>query len=678
MKRLFLFFTMAVMCNSMGFAQSVFDMPQLFPKHLSTLQTFIQTVQRKDFLAAEKAALEGVKLFPNDANWHYNVACIYVYQQRYKEAMEWLTLAVDRGYYHVNQMRKDPDLAPLREGKETKEAFLALVRRVEEIATKPQQNATLQRACVEPVKTGDEFSVTPKNTQWEWDPQQGGFMTTLVRLLPREEVPAYTGPYADIVAPWSKEALEKEGIRAHYNLLYVNRDEDLSQPNVNGNPFVNLVVYGNEAMKSKAHIGPANGRFSSGLIDIPVIGSSTTFFQKLPFWRSVPRFIATNGPMTALAYRLAFSNQLYIYDATADISMKFRGDILTAMQPFYMVTADTTLPPFNGPLNGVKAQEEIVELAFAAVEAMRPETRNAMFKSKRFVWTMQRLFREAQRDAKGILDPKAHPVAFNLAQIDAKQLLERAHAMTPEMLPPMFAIRMRREDRPIQYVDYFDPTNSELYADTSMSISRIVRGRDYTRTMTIEAMGEAGLRYHWFVVNGLEDKIRIKPLTSDGSITTIEVDWHGVYSTPNGTSIRRVDIACVATRADGVSSAPAFVSLRYLANEQRTYKDGVLTAIDYTPSANGFVYEDPAITTHKNWKDIFNYDGNGRCLGWTRYAPMKAPETFTEQGLRLIGADDTHASHIAEPVIYQPRINPRSDGLSAPAIELLQFQPPKK
>lgn len=653
--------------------QSVFDMPRLFPKHVQAVQAFVQSIANGDLLSAEEAALEGVKQFPDDALWKYNVSCIKARQGRTKEALDWLKQAIESGFRNIEQLKTDGDLKLLREDESTRAAFEALVEEISAAKTHSEIRGALYEATPSTIPAGKSAEVTTTNTQWEWDIQRGGFMTTRLRLLPYEEVPTYTGPYADIVAPWHDAALKEKGERAHYNLLYVNRDEDACQPNFDGSPFITSVYYSDEAVKSNAHTGVANGIFSTGLHDIPVLGSSSTIYQRLPFWRSGPRLISTNAKMTALAYRFAFANQLYVYDATPDLSARFHGDILTAQQPFYFVTADLTPPPYKGALDAQSAQKEILELIAAAVEAMQPETRNAMFNTNRFVWTMQRLFREAQKEAKDIFDPKAHPVAFNIAQLDTQKLLERAHTLTPEALPPMFCIRMLREERPIQYVDFFDPTTTEAFADTSMSISRIVRGRNYTRTMTIEATGEPGLSFHWFVVNGDTEKIRIKPLTKESSITTIEVDWHGLYTSTSGTPIRRVDLACIAVRPDGITSAPAFVSLRYLANEKRTYKEGQLISIDYMPPASGFVYEDPAITTTKLWSDHFNYDAKGQLTGWVRYAPAKAPESFTAQGLRVKKGTAAETAPSPERVNYQPRLNPRSDGISSPALELLQF-----
>ena len=77
-----------------AWGQSVFDMPRLFPQHKRTLSQFVESLGRGDLLAAESAARAGVKLFPQDANWHYNVACVCARAGRTEEALDWLKKAV--------------------------------------------------------------------------------------------------------------------------------------------------------------------------------------------------------------------------------------------------------------------------------------------------------------------------------------------------------------------------------------------------------------------------------------------------------------------------------------------------------------------------------------------------------------------------------------------------------
>jgi hypothetical protein len=641
-KRILLFGSL-FMLSTIVQAQSLFDMPRLFPQHVTTLNQFLTAARKNDLIVAEAVALKGVELLPKDANWHYNVACVYARRQQFDLAIEWLEKAVDLGFGPAQAVFYDEDLKALH----THPGFAKIKTKLEDPMRVIPQNPTLRKATPSPLLQASDALVTTSNTQWEWHPVNGGYFTTQYLLPP---------------------TLTAKGTP----LLYVNRDEDRTQPNCSAYPSVMPVMYGEEAIAARAHIAVANGVFMAGAEPIPTIGNSVLTIQRLPFWRTLPRFIATHPETMAIAYRLAFFNQLYFYDATIDVSSRFKGDILPSQHPFYITTADYGTSDKNAALQPDVAQQTLVEYALEATFAMPEATRKVMFEKRLLVWTMQRLFREAQRGAKDIFDPIAYPTAFDPKRMDREVLIQKAKALTPETLPPMFRILMLDEKQPVRYVDYFDETNSERFGDTSMSVSRIVRDLAYTRKMTLIANGEPGLTYHWFVVNGQSDKIRIQSLEAANTKVEIEVDWHGVYNNREGLPTRRVDIACVAQRADGTTSAPAFLSLRYLANEQRVYEHGRLISVDYRAPKTGLIFEDPALTAQKCWKDSYHYDANGTCTGWTRVSEDKPIGHFNARGERL-APDQNGKQTVAEMPSYTPRLSPRSDGISSPALELLEF-----
>lgn len=639
--------------------QSVFDMPRLFPQHKRYLQQFLTATQRNDLFAAESAARAGAKLFPNDANWHYNVACICARDNRPDEAMTWLEKAVERGFTNRKQLTEDVDLALLRHSPVHASAFADLLNKAKELALNPPENATLSRALATPVVTGSEAAVTAGNTQWNWDPVSGGFMQTLLRLQPAASLPPYTGPHADLVNELTGGEASCAG------LLYVNRDEDLSAVAYDAFPGLTPVIYSEEAQASGAHRGTANGTFSSGLAMIPALGNSTLAVGSTTFWRSIPRAISTDPSAMRTAFTFASANQLYVYDATPDLSGPF-GDLLFAQNPALVVTAAADSQTARD------TQREVTELLFAALAVMPPETRQAVFRSGRLVQTMQLLLRRNLKGKPDYLSPAAHPTAFSAELLDGESLLRDANALTPEALPPVLQIRVRQESMPRAGIDYFDAVTGEAIADSPLCVTRIIRGSALTRKITLEALSsEPGVTYTWFAVNALPGKTAIRKLTASGSLTTLSADWHGVYD-KDGTPIRRVDFACVARRKDGTCSAPAFVSFRYLGNERRTYSDtGRILAIDYTAAGDGSVYEDPALSAFKNWRDTYHYTDSGRLTGWTRTSGTGAETRCDARGRRIV---ETHPDGTPKRVVslsYMPRIIPSGDGRTAPAVELL-------
>ena len=645
-------------------AQSVFDMPRLFPRHLFYLQQFINAAQRGDLFAAETAARAAAKLFPNDANWHYNIACVCARDNRTEEALDMLAKAVELGFTDTRKLRSDADLATLW----GLPRFSEIEARAKTLAANPPRNATLSAAIVRDVLAGNEAIVDAADTQWEWDPARGGFMTTLLR--PRmdtapdaaAQTKTYNGPCPDLVRPWL------EGNPAAYEgVLYVNRDEDRAAARYDAFPGLTPVVYSEDAVRAGAHQGEANGLFSSGVRPLMTVGNSILAMAATPFWRTLPRKIATTPNALGLAARLAAANQLYVYDVTLDYT-RGTGDLLVGNNIAFIPSTDLT----NEKPNPAEAQRELTELILAAFAAFSPETKEAIERNGLLVPTIQRLLRQSQKGAPDYFSAAAHPTAFDPKRIDKEAFLKAAHALTPETLPPPLALSVRMERAPLVGVEFFDAVGSEALADTPQCITRIFRGTARWRSLTVAAQ-TPGCTFRWFIVGGDPEKIRITPQTSDGALATLAVAWHAPYER-DGRPSRRVDIACVAVRPDGTASAPAFVSFRFLANERRVYEGNRLVSVDYTAPESGFVYEDPLLTTFKNWRDDYLYAPDGTLLGWERHHPGKAnADRFDARGRRVTETNPDGTPKTVVPVRYFPRQIQGADGLSAPVLELLQM-----
>ena len=55
-----------------------------------------------------------IKVQPDIADTYYNIACIYAKQNMTKESISWLNQAIDKGFKNWDQIKKDPDLAYIR------------------------------------------------------------------------------------------------------------------------------------------------------------------------------------------------------------------------------------------------------------------------------------------------------------------------------------------------------------------------------------------------------------------------------------------------------------------------------------------------------------------------------------------------------------------------------------
>ena len=240
----------------------------------------------------------------------------------------------------------------------------------------------------------------------------------------------------------------------------------------------------------------------------------------------------------------------------------------------------------------------------------------------------------------------------------------------------MVALRMIGEEGADKTpgVDYFDLARGEALAETPFAICRVFRGMAYTRKYTLEAMpvnprADTKLAYHWVIIQGDNDKIRIKPHDDTRRVVDVEIDYHEApFDTPFGMPSSRVEIALIAD--DGTHYSPAaFFSCFFLANENRTYsQDHQILGVDYASGRSRYV--DPEISLPKDWRDIYAYDKSGRVSGWTRVRDGEEPVAFNASGEKIVkpvyGGKPAETVHVN----YGAREISTPDGPSLALVEL--------
>ena len=58
---------------------------------------------------------------PDDAETHYNIACMYSRLKKVDASIEWLKKAIDKGYTNWESIKKDGDLDNIRNATDYKE-----------------------------------------------------------------------------------------------------------------------------------------------------------------------------------------------------------------------------------------------------------------------------------------------------------------------------------------------------------------------------------------------------------------------------------------------------------------------------------------------------------------------------------------------------------------------------
>lgn len=625
---------------AVGAATNTFEMPLAYPVHFQLRQQMMQAMRSGNADEMERICRQGVALLPRDATWQYNLACALAYRADKTEALAALERAVELGFRDRKTIEADSDLKQMA----SHPAFAALLKKADALAGQPV--AGVVPVSPSTVFMGRSAEVNAGNTVFDFD--AGSFKTLFaLRNAELKKVSAYAadyrGPCAELIRGWMGE----NAASGNFGDLYVNRDDGHSTLAVSNFPGLTPVVYSAEARQYRAHQGMPNALF-----DNPVLGNCSMSMVSGPFWRSLPRASVTDTLQAVAAFRYYVNNQCWFFPEHKDYDPE-TGDLYPANTPYWVISQGSSF-----------SDQPFMEAFAAALAALQPATKQALVSRKEVAPVLQMLLRATQKTVKkpeDYLTGAAHPVVFDAAHLDVEALVRLAHALKPEDIPPLVALRTVKEAQGEIGTDYFDLRSEGLF-DTPFSIGRIARSVARERRMTLAAASSAGargLKYLWVVLQGDPAKIAIKPLDDNASQVEITVAYHGTYrlkdagGLPTAMTSSRVDIGCFV-RSGAYYSAPALVSIYYLPNEERVYRaDGQIQSVDYTNAAHR--YADPVLTMQKGWKDLYEYDAQGRLTGWYRTRAGGQPERFTHKGHKVLATDALNRPSRACAVQYLPR-----------------------
>ena len=631
----------------------LFAMPTLHPVHKQLVAQFKSALAAKDYKAMLAISSKAVEVLPEDATWRYNLACSLAREGKPREALKELEKAVRLGFTDAGQIADDADLATLRRQAD----FARILSVARELKSTPEKRPNT--IAPTPITIGKSAQVSRSNTMWNME--NGGFVTLFSRP-PRPEtidtnrfvnVPGKTG---ERLRRW-----QFEGTAAgNWGDLYDNLDRGHSRLDLRRFPEMTPIRYNAEAV--------SNGLDNTGatlfnFAGAPVIGNSSTAMTTGPTWRSIARYAQEFTAQYLVAQYL--NNQAYVYPQHHDYLPTIAGDVFPSRTPYLYIAPGSSW-----------SDQPILAALASALAAMRPETKDEIVRRHLLAPILQFLVHSS---LKGVtrradyLTPAAHPPIIDGTTIDTLRLVEAAHALTTNSLPPLTGIRLTREEGAgtVPFTDFFDAAPGERLLDSPFAIARVFRGMKFTRKYTLEATPvnptpDKKLKYHWFVIQGDEIRIRILPRTDDGRVADIEIDYQGpTFGTSFGVQSSRADIALVAD--DGLFfSPPAFFTCFFLNNEVRRYsEDRRIISVDYASAAENYV--DPQISLRKDWRDLYSYDADGRVSGWTRLREGQDPVAYTASGERIAKlSPDGKPLETARPK-YTPKVIETNDG-PAPAL----------
>lgn len=649
---------------------NVLDVPMILQQQTKDNLRAVAMLRKGEYGSAKLILRQCVERMPHDLMAIYNLACVHAKLGQNDEALEMLRRAIKLGFRSKQQLEKDEDLASLRESPE----FAEILKGCDEPPPKRASGWNYDVQIAQP--QGVTFHIDNKNMSWNPINRLMQVFVDSTNSGHDRLSAGTTGELGDKIMKWNVEGTAAGNVGDIYDnhdrghsaldltrypqLSHIVFGEQTKQRSLDNGPqrlflFLNAQVKNDAAKKAEASAANDKAAVPTANLQVGrtiVIGNSSTAATGSPFWRSMPRLILTSGGGPEVLAQHYTHNHLYVYpehkdhDAGHDEATGW-GDVFFANTPYFLISQGSS-----------GSDQPFLDALAATLSAFHPDTKKILRERGLVTPTLQRIFRRCYRPVlsdKEYLTGIAHPTVFEGEQIDIDAMVEMAHAMKPEDIPPVAVMKVVNETQTDPTRDYFDAQPSESPLTTSFAIGRVCNATTYWREMTIstadslDANGRP-LTFRWVVLRGDPELIQLEDVAGVPSAKRLRVGYHTRRPIRDGSTIEssRVDIAVFAH--NGVNySAPSFVSFLFPENETRVYDDKKrIISVDYRSSIGNYV--DPALIAERLWKDAYHYDATGKLSGWTRTRGRKQEE-FNAAGELLVPSKDNGAP-IAKRVFY--------------------------
>jgi hypothetical protein len=375
------------------------------------------------------------------------------------------------------------------------------------------------------------------------------------------------GPVGDLLRKWYAEGTAAGNKGDSYD----NRDRGHSGLDLGAHPQLSKVEY-TDLDRRVGRDWAAQGAVLGGI----VFGNSSTS-SGVQQGGSNPRHLYT-GPrgLAILAKQYAYNN-LYIYPEHNDYDPGHNGnggfgDLYPTNTP-YLITSQGS----SG------SDQPFMHAVAYTLAAFRPEVKKRLAESCLLVPTIQMILRMSNKNVAGekeYLSGKAHPTVFQGPEVDVLKMIQMAHDITADALPPLVQLSVAEEDAAECGRDFFEPAGgTEKLGDTPAAIARVACSVNFTHRIVVSAglssdVNKRPLTFHWVVLRGDAAKIRILPKNKAGSVAEIVVPYHERRPILPGSAMEsnRVDIG-VFVHNGKYYSAPGFVTFLFPDDEARTYDE---------------------------------------------------------------------------------------------------------
>lgn len=457
----------------------------------------------------------------------------------------------------------------------------------------------------EPVRA-PRVTVTPDSLQPE--PRLNRFRVDLAPAPEATELPVLgddaSGAGVRLLRLWTAEG-RAAGLAG---VFYDNRDGGHSRLSDTRFPQLTHIDYGPELREQGANRALAD-RF---LFRAPVLGNASMAVTRGSHPRSLPRLAMTMSDGAAHAFVGYVHNHLYVYPGHRDYR---EADVMPATLPYFVVSRGSS-----------GSDRPFLHALAMTLAAFQPETRARLEAEGLIAPTLTMILRRGLSEVTDYLSPKAHPPVFRRERLRTEVMMQIAQGMAPDEIPPLVRLEVLRDG----FAAEAGLTGkSERLFDTPAAVARLWRSWEGRRQMVVSAARTGDpdgrpLEFHWVLLSGDPERVRIDPLDRARSAAVLTVDWHDA-PVPNATGAApgaRVEIAVIAWNG-AQFSAPALISVAFPAHERRRYETGplglpMLLDVDYDAAGREVGY-DNALWWTAPWRDEAVRDGDQRLVAWRRH-----------------------------------------------------------
>lgn len=503
----------AALCVASFAADQVglYDYPRLHvPQTLLRVQ-LMNAVRAGNITNMEAICRQGLELMPGDATWQYNLACTLAYRATPDAALDALDKAVKAGFRNAAAIEADNDLKRIA----STARFKAIVQEARDTANIPVPGMPYPKTAR--LTQGTKLVLTKQNLIWDFD--RGLYVANFKFLRGVSEsaearAALYDGPAKDVLAAWIADGTAS----GNGGDLYVNRDGNHSRIKADAFPLLSELCFEAEARRKNVDKALPNALYPGAA----VVGNASLAINSTNDSCSLVR-MAMQDPAALLALQQCYlDNQFWVFPAHKDFVPEKGIDRYMGVTPCALQSVGSS-----------GSDRYFVRAALAASAALRPETKAAVLSRKAFGPLMQHLFRRTRKGVESDADyltEKAHPTAFDRSSLDVERMVQMAHGLTPESIPPT-----------LLPLSSFVPVKS----------TDLERELDFTFRPFASSASGSELTYEWRTVHGDAKRVVITP-GQNGSVH-LSVDCRSLTN--------RIDVACFAKTATSTWSAPSFICI---------------------------------------------------------------------------------------------------------------------